>query len=650
LRLPLGLRTIIEMKLRALADFSYIVFGVALALAFPFSKAEAQRTIQVPGDAPTVQAGINMANTGDTVSIAPGTYSGPINFNGKAITVSGSAPGVILDGGRKNGPVVSFSTGETRNSILENVTVQNGVATSSMDAGGIYVYETSPIIRDSVVQNNQGCGFGIYNGAPLISGNIITGNAMAQYSGCVPPSLAYPTFLGGGILVFGLPTGTPNTEITGNTIEGNTAVWGGGGISAWDAGRPLIENNTLTQNLTNDRGAGIMVGGNTSPAIIQNLIYDNTINPILAFPSYGDVGAGLNIGPADESMHSFKSAIVNNTFVGNKVLNVSGARQSGTQVFASGFYDNVQFFNNLIIGTDAQTPVDCDAMPVSPVSPPTFDHNDVSNLGLGPAIYSGSCTDQTGQNGNISADPNFAANTSSQYPYQLQLPSPAIDTGNNNAPDLPQLDFLGQPRIQDATGLSSGIVDMGVYEFPGKPAPVPPPPSFTLTVNPASATLEQGQSGTFSVTVTPTAANLGSVLLTCSGLPAASSCTFTSATMSFTSASPQSSTLTVSIGTAQSSLLRVPSHKDDLSIALAGLFFIPVLLAGKRGSSNRRFPGMLRIASICVISSCVGLSGCGPDKYIIIGAPQTYQLTVQASAVNSGLSKQASVALVINQY
>ena len=637
-----------DMKFGILAGSSYIAFSVGLVVVLPFHTAQAQRTIQVPGDAPTVQAGINMANSGDTVSVAPGTYGGPINFNGKAITVTGSGSGVILDGGQKNGPVVSFSTGEMRNSILENVTVQNGVPVNPMDAGGIYINGAAPTIRNSTIQNNQGCGFGIFNGAPLLTGNTIIGNSASQNSACVLPGLEYPGFLGGGIVVFGLPSGILQTEIISNTIAANSVVFGAGGISVFNAGQPLIENDTFTQNLSNDSGAAIFVGGNTAPTIIQNLIYDNTITPTLVPHAYDEVGAGLNIAPTDGSMHSFKSVIVNNTFVGNKVLLVSGARQSGTQIFASHYCDNVQFFNNLIIGTDAQTPVDCETMTVAPVSPPTFDHNDVSNLGLGLSIYSGSCADQTGQNGNISADPNFVTDTSSPHPYQLQLPSPTIDSGDNNAPDLPQLDFLGQPRIQDATGLSSGIVDMGVYEYPGEPAPVPPPPSFILTVNPSSITIQQGRSGTYSVTVAPTSADLGSVLLTCSGLPATATCTFTSPTLSFTSASPQSSTVTVGIAS-QSGLSPTPSHKGGLSVVLAGLFLIPTLLVGKRGPSNRGATWILRTGGLCVISSCAELSGCGPDRYIIIGAPQTYQLAVQASAENSGLSKQTFVALVVTQ-
>jgi len=642
------------MKFGPLEVDSFLPLSLSLSLGllftWGFQTAQAQQTIQVPVDAPTVQAGIDMANPGDTVSVAPGTYPGPINFNGKAITVTGSGPGVIFDGGQKNGAVVIFDTNETRSSILENVTVQDGVATTIQGAGGILIGRSSPTILNSTIQNNSGCGIGIFSGAPLISGNTVSGNVAVEDSGCVFLSSEYTDFLAGGIVVFGLPpSGALNVEIVGNTILSNSVVRGAGGISAWDAGQISIRNNTIPQNLSNEFGAGIFVGGNSAPAIIQNLVYSNTINPILLPQGGAMTGAGLNLQLSNGSMHSFSSVVANNTFVGNKVLSVPGANESGTQILAEQYYDTVQFFNNLIIGTDSQSIVDClQLSPPLTVPPPTFDHNDVSNLGLGTSLYSDACTDQTGKNGNISADPNFVPNTTSAHPYQLQFPSPAIDSGNNYAPDIPQQDFLGQPRIQDATGSPVATIDMGVYEYPGLVLP-PPMGNFTMATNPSSITIHQGQSGTISVTVTPTSGITGSVQLTCSGLPASATCTFSPASMNFTATNPQTSVLTIQLPKSMASDDRNSKSTNRHTGLLAGVFLLPIMLVRRRGIQNTRVPRSLRMGAFLGFwLFTLGLSGCG-NVIIVTPTPQIYQIVVQASDTTIGISRQASVALSVTQ-
>ncbi|MCB0316007.1 MAG: hypothetical protein KDH84_22600, partial [Calditrichaeota bacterium] len=51
--------------------------------------------IHIPGDQPTIQAGISAASDGDTVLVAEGIYIENINYLGKAITV---ASHFLMDG------------------------------------------------------------------------------------------------------------------------------------------------------------------------------------------------------------------------------------------------------------------------------------------------------------------------------------------------------------------------------------------------------------------------------------------------------------------------------------------------------------------------------------------------------------------------
>jgi len=52
--------------------------------------------INVPDDQATIQDGINATVNGDTLRVAPGTYSENITFNGKLITVTSSPPSRFL--------------------------------------------------------------------------------------------------------------------------------------------------------------------------------------------------------------------------------------------------------------------------------------------------------------------------------------------------------------------------------------------------------------------------------------------------------------------------------------------------------------------------------------------------------------------------
>jgi hypothetical protein len=383
-------------------------------------------TIHVPKDQPTIQAGINAANDGDIVLVSPGTYTENINFNGKAIKVkSAKGPKVTVIDGGKLASVVTFASSETRSSVLHGFTVQNGVA--SLEGGGVSI-SSSPSVTGNIIQNNGGCngggGIGIAFASPLVQGNTIVNNSQMGCSGGIG---------GGGISV----RGAGSAEIIGNLIAKNIWPGNGGGIALFAAGTPTIMNNIFMDNSSsNGQGGGIWIVNDSDAMIVQNLFFENTASQ--GGGIYFLVPSG-SVGPT----------LVNNTIVGG-----SGANQ-GSAVFAGGFDNQVQFFNNLLIGLSGQNAVDCDG--TYSQQPPTFTNNDAySPQGTG---LQGTCASQSNQNGNISANPKFV-NPSKQN-YQLRAGSPAINAGTNSAPDLPKKDLAGHPRIV------GGTIDMGAYEYQG---------------------------------------------------------------------------------------------------------------------------------------------------------------------------------------
>jgi len=122
----------------------------------------------------TVQKGINSATEGYTVEVYPGVYQENINFNGKAVTVTGQgSDATILES--PSGYAVTFHSGEDANSVLKNVVIRN-----CQESAGIRIQGCSPKVTNVTVVNNW---IGIANfgwGHPDISNSIFWNNTIAD--------------------------------------------------------------------------------------------------------------------------------------------------------------------------------------------------------------------------------------------------------------------------------------------------------------------------------------------------------------------------------------------------------------------------------------------------------------------------------------
>jgi len=125
-----------------------LLITFSLAWACIASGPAGAATIRVPSDQPSIQAGIDAAERGDTVLVAPGVYLENIDFRGKAITVAGEAGAeqTIIDG-TFSGPVVTFRSAERQDSVLTGFTLQGG--------GGAITTNPIPVMGPGELQSSN---------------------------------------------------------------------------------------------------------------------------------------------------------------------------------------------------------------------------------------------------------------------------------------------------------------------------------------------------------------------------------------------------------------------------------------------------------------------------------------------------------------
>jgi parallel beta-helix repeat protein len=233
----------------------------------------------------TIQHGIDLSVSGDTILVAKGIYEENILLVSKSIlltsifTFTGNPSDIentVIDGGQ-SGAVLDIR-GCDKMTTLSGFTIRNGdnpmgggVLCYSSDAlitdniirgnyagrgGGIYCINSNPTIHDNRISGNStrtnGAGIYCYHSDPLISSNIILANTTDGEE-----------FEGGGISCF-----ESDPVVKHNIIRENTAGYGGG-IHAYDSNL-MLSNNTITGNQALYGGA---VAFASSTPIVRNVIF-----------------------------------------------------------------------------------------------------------------------------------------------------------------------------------------------------------------------------------------------------------------------------------------------------------------------------------------------------------------------------------------
>jgi len=279
----------------------------SLCLVLPGARPAPAAEFFVPDDpgCGTIQACIEQAADGDTVTVMPGTYPERIDFLGRAITVRGlDGPASTVIDGTHSGTVVTFASGEGNGSVLEGLTVTRAGPRDGASGPiyGVYCEDASPVIRGNTITNSLGeeGGFlaGVYvdGGAPRIEGNRIVENvlgvfasgtgfgiALFQDEGSEAAVISRNQIVGNGAgcqhpMGFCVGAGIygegESFIVRNNVIVGNGGLGGyGAGFGATLGGRHVeFSHNTVSESV----GTGVQIEVGVSGSVLNNIVAFHT--------------------------------------------------------------------------------------------------------------------------------------------------------------------------------------------------------------------------------------------------------------------------------------------------------------------------------------------------------------------------------------
>ena len=226
-----------------------------LSLAFVGTSETFAATYNVPADYATIQAAIDVASDGDSILVAPGTYTSPnngiIQSNGKAISIlaTGAADQTFINA-RGNGSGIRCLSGEGSDTVIQGFTIIGS------NQSGIRCVNSSPTINDCIIMNNTaGEGGAVYcrNSSPTLNGCTINSN----------------TALSGGAFWC---QDSSNVTLNECTITNNSANLGGA-FYCVNASIVTSENCTISRNSANNRGGGFFCQKSSGP-VLKNCVME----------------------------------------------------------------------------------------------------------------------------------------------------------------------------------------------------------------------------------------------------------------------------------------------------------------------------------------------------------------------------------------
>jgi len=271
----------LAMQRSKLVSKSFLLAAVALivlaTLVVPASAAEL--TVGTGGQYTTIQQAVNAAKSGDTISIAPGTYTENVVVD-KPLTITAASAqptvraadaskdvflltssGVRINGLTITGGASGVKLQNSSKCVVTNIVAQDNVR-------GVYLsYSTENEISNNNLANNGYGAYGDYASGNTISSNVATGEKGSSAA------------LGDGIF---LNYGDSNT-IARNNLSANHVF----GISIYTSTRNIISNNTMSYN--DNVGVRLGPGSNNNTLTFNTIVSNGQISQQASpnFPTSG---------------------------------------------------------------------------------------------------------------------------------------------------------------------------------------------------------------------------------------------------------------------------------------------------------------------------------------------------------------------------
>jgi len=449
-------------------------------LGLPPLLAFSQLGYRVPDDYIKINDAIQASLTGSLVFIGPGVYDRdsqdfPIDLK-EGITIQGSGYAqTFIDTGGTGSPAFLVQNVSVTDTVIKDLTVQNGDLNLSGGAGLIVLNTTSLYLFNVRFLHNKG----------INGGAIYMSNSTIYARDCIFDGNQAQN---GGAVYVESPGSAP--IFSRNTFVNNRATQIGGAFYIRQASGAGIYRNTFSQNQAGNRAGALMIIDG-SPEFLENILEENTA------PNGGGMILQNSRSPLQRNTFlknragtgggifsvSGEAEIMNNKFMYNEAT-ILGAAYA-TQGSSDKFLNNVVHHNRNQTGAGAAVSMTN--------STADFVNNTVANnwsdAGLGLfnspiAVFNNIFAFNSGSGlleYDLSSDPNcqhnlFYQNSTANYMDETAIPmnTAAEINAASNPPHVPHANIVGDPMFKDAL--------MGDYHLraasPAREAATFFPPSF----------------------------------------------------------------------------------------------------------------------------------------------------------------------------